>query len=230
MLITRLRTLGEGFLNSTGGDRLLALSEGFIKIRCAEAALQLGWTLQEGVGNKGVADFARMVDGNVEWSRSARTLFAQEGSSDLAVVAPFSMLLEIKARPDHGTKSQAQFEQMDADVGRVAADATSAFFMLFETKAYRSFSAEKEEGRGRRALMAGWFNRHFPKIASVPTAEWLEVVAERVGTNLSMLFQRAVHPGADDTILVLGCQQEAPALLKTGSNRASRFNLDDLEI
>lgn len=230
LLVERLQELGEALLHRTAEDRLLALSEGFIKVRCAEAALDLGWTLQEGVGNKGVADFARIIDGKVRWDRGSRMLFAPEGSADLAVVAPFSVLLEIKARPDHGTKSQAQFGQMDEDVARVARDPLCAFLAFFEMKAYRSFSAEKQESRGRRALMAEWFNRNFQKAASIPADAWLNVDAERGDTMLSLLFRKAPHTGADETILVLGCQKHADAVTTEFSPRKYEFDLLDRDI
>jgi hypothetical protein len=211
MLKSQLQLLGEGFLARTGDDNLLAISEGFIKVRCAEVALSLGWTLQEGVGNKGIADFANLVDGNVVWRRGKRMLYAAEGSADLAIVSPFEMMLEIKARPDHGTKSQAQFEQMDFDVARVAADPACALLFVFETKAYRSFSSEKEESRGRRAIMSRWFNECFPKLASIPLADWLVVEAIRDERQIALSFRLCQHSRADQTILVLGCQAEANA-------------------
>ncbi len=208
MLNSQLRRLGNKFLALTSEDRLLALSEGFLKVRCAEAALALGWTLQEGVGNKGSADFASLSNGSIVWRRSDRILFALEGSADLAIVSPLNMLLEIKARPDHGTKSQAQFEQMDYDVARVAADPRCAMLFVFEPRMYRSFSAEKQESRGRRALTSGWFNRHFPKLQSIPEDRYASICAERDGEILTLAFRRCPHGGADGIILVLGCRED----------------------
>jgi hypothetical protein len=182
-LSEKLRLLGEAFLERTAHDTLLALSEGFIKVRCAEAAMSLGWTLQEGVGNKGLADFANLVDGHVTWQRGQRLLSAADGSADLAIVSPFKVILEIKARPDHGTKSQAQFEQMDMDVARVSSDLACALFFVFETKSYRSFSSEKMENRGRRALTSKWFNDCFPKLTSISSTESVLCSNEHLATE-----------------------------------------------
>jgi len=116
------------------------------------------------------------------------------------------MLLEIKARPDHGTKSQAQFQEMDADVARAASNPLCALLFVFETKAYRSFSLEKEDNRGRYALAADWFNQYFPKLSMIPSSEWLAIEAPRGSSRLNLWFRQSTPQKFDKVIFVLGCQ------------------------
>jgi len=194
---------------------MLSLSEGFIKVRCLEAALALGWTVQEGAGrgpDGDVADYAVLTSGRVVWRRAPRRLRLHEGSSDLAIVDPFEMLLEIKARPDHGTKSQAQFQQMDADVSRVAQSPQCALFFVFEPRIYLSFSGEKSEGRGRPAVAADWFTNIFPRLAAIPYEQWLMVEAHRDSNDLLLGFARCRHPSAADTITVIGARRDSYAV------------------
>lgn len=224
-LSEKFRLLGEAFLERTAHDTLLALSEGFIKVRCAEEALSLGWTLQEGVGNKGTADFANLIDGHVAWQRGRRLLSAAEGSADLAIVSPFEVIMEIKGRPDHGTKSQVQFEQMDMDVARVSFDPRCALFFVFETESYRSFSFERMESGGRRASTSKWFNECFPKLPSISSTEWLDVEAMRAEKRLSLSFRCCQHTRPDQTILVVGCQAEAHTEFERATELESLISL-----
>ncbi len=100
------------FIERASGERLLALSEGLIKVRCIEAGLSLCWIAQEGAGRSpvgDVADFLVEKDGLISWQRAERLMRPLTGSCDVTFVSPVRMSLEIKARPDFGTKSQAQF-------------------------------------------------------------------------------------------------------------------------
>lgn len=202
----------DAFVLRTHDDQLLSLSEGFIKVRCIETALALGWTVQEGAGQAPdgpIADFAVMVAGTIRWSRASRRLTLPDGSSDLAIVAPHPLLLEIKARPDRGTKSQAQFQQMDADVARIASYPQCIFFFVFDPNIYRSFSGEKTERRGRNAVASHWFVESFPKVDAIPSNRWLQIEAIRDKQNLSMVAQRCSHSRSNDTLLILGWRSDA---------------------
>lgn len=207
----------DNFVSKTRDDQLLTLSEGFVKVRCAETALALGWTVQEGAGQSPygpVADYAFMDSGVIKRRRQSRRLSLAEGSTDLAIVDPFELLLEIKARPDWGTKSQAQFQQMDADVSRVAANQKCAFFFVFDPKIYLSFSGEKIETRGRNAIAADWFVRNFPKFDEIPSNRWFqrEAIRDPQSPSVSLVAQRCAHDRSNETILILGWRNDATFL------------------
>lgn len=207
-----LQDLADAFVARTTEDLLLAVSEGFVKVRCAEAALSLGWTLQEGSGNTltgPMADYASMENGRVAWLRGPRECQLPEGSSDLAVVRPFKMFLEIKTRPDHGTKSQAQFQAMDADVARIAQNRECALLFIFEPVIYASFSGEKTERRGRPPVAAGWFTSCFPSASTVPRSSWYPITASRDSATLNMAFRTCPHTAGEDTILVIGSRSDS---------------------
>ena len=209
---SRLEVLADMFVQITASESLLSLSEGLIKVRCIEAALRLGWTVQEGAGCRpdgDVADYAAMRDGKVLWHRAARTLRLADGSSDVAVVDPFEMLLEIKARPDYGTKSQAQFQQMDADVERVAGNPKCALVFVFDPRIYRSFSGEKTETRGRLAVASEWFIASFPAVETIRYDQWLLHRVLRRETYLLLRFRRCRHPSSGDTIAVFGAREDS---------------------
>lgn len=211
-MTSRLQDLADAFVARTTEDILLAISEGFVKVRCAEAALSLGWTLQEGSRNKPtgpMADYATMLNGRVAWRRDPRKIQLPEGSSDLAVVSPFEMFLEIKTRPDHGTKSGAQFQDMDADVARIAQNRQCALLFIFEPVIYASFSGEKTERRGRPAVADNWFTTCFPSASEIPRNRWYSITASRDSATLNMAFRTCPHTAAEDTILVIGSRSDS---------------------
>lgn len=206
--------LANAFILRTHDDQLLSMSEGFVKVRCMETALALGWTIQEGAGqipSGPIADFGVMVSGTIRWSRASRRLTVSDGSADLSIVAPYEILLEIKARPDWGTKSQAQFQQMDADVARIASNPQCAFFFVFDPNIYRSFSGEKIEKRGRNAVASSWFIENFPKVDAIPSNEWLHIEAsrDRQPPPISMIARRCSHTRSNDTVFILGWRSDA---------------------
>ena len=214
-MTSRLEQFADAFLARTRDDQFLTLSEGFVKVRCAEVALALGWTVQEGAPGQSrygsVADYASIRGGKVEWERQPRRLQLSQGSADLAVVDPFEMLLEIKTRPDHGTKSQAQFQQMDADVARIAANPQCAFLFVFGPKIYLSFSGQKSETRGRHAVAHHWFVSSFPTTPQLPSDQWITIEAARneAAAPIRMIARRCSHPYGSATILVLGWRSDA---------------------
>jgi hypothetical protein len=215
MMPSRLQALADMLVESTYNDSLLSLSEGFIKVRCIEAGLSLGWTIQEGAGRRpdgDVADYAVKRNGKIVWHRATRKLRLEDGSSDVAVVDPFEMLLEIKARPDYGTKSQAQFQQMDADVERVAKNPKCALFVVFDPRMYLSFSGEKTEARGRPAVASEWFVGSFPKLEKVPYDHCLLRLVPRGPTKLLLGFRRCRHSSSGDTITVFGAREDSSVI------------------
>lgn len=215
-----LHQLADAVVESCRREDFITLSEGLVKIRCLETALSLGWTIQEGVGNSGIADYATLVAGRISWSRRGRIAQLPSGSSDVAIVKPFTLLLEIKTRPDHGTKSQAQFQAMDEDVTRVASLSQTAFFFLFGKKAYLSFSGEKIETRGRKSFASEWFTKWFVPIDEIPSDQWLSKVAPRSDTEVCLEFRRCQHDRTDDSILVIGARRDSIALRELNDTEA----------
>jgi hypothetical protein len=199
--------LGTELMHRLSKDLLVTISEGFVKVRCMEAALSLGWTIQEGAGVSGkvrVADYASFANGRVSWVRGMKRLSLQYGSADVAVVDPIEIFVEIKCRPDRGTKSQAQFSEMDADVARVASTPNCIFISLFDEKVYRSFSNSKVESRGRRSLLHGWFHECFPTSTDISEEAWTNRIVDRGGVGLALQFRRFRSGGGDEITMVLG--------------------------
>lgn len=209
---TNLSALATTFLSLSAGERLLTLSEGLVKVRCIEAALNLGWTVQEGAGNSPsgpVADFASTRDGAILWRRGPRRLALTDGSADVAIVDPFEMMLEIKARPDYGTKAQAQFQEMEADVARVAKDRRAAFLFVFDPRIYLSFSGEKRETRGRPPVAAHWFTANFPPAAVVAKGGHFSVMAERDGNGIAMEFLTLPFEVGSSRVVAVGARTDS---------------------
>lgn len=204
-----IELLGTELVRRLSNDLLVTISEGFVKVRCMEAALYLGWTLQEGAGVAGkirVADYASLTGGRVSWVRGTKRLSLEHGSADVAIADPFELFIEIKCRPDRGTKSQAQFGEMDADVERVSSMSNCLFIFLFDQKAYRAFANCKMEARGRRALLHGWFHGCFPKASDIAREAWTNRIADRGGVDLALRFRRFQSGGGDEITMVLGCR------------------------
>ncbi len=103
-----LRRLVERFVEQTVDDQLLLLAEGFTRVRMLEAALSLGWTIQEGVKNRNRADYATQRRGRIEWVRAPRQITQRPGTiPDVVVSDPIRMLLELKTISDR-TESKMQ--------------------------------------------------------------------------------------------------------------------------
>jgi hypothetical protein len=208
-----LEQLCAEFARRTEGERLLALSEGLIKVRVMEVALSLGWVLQEGAGgpaNAPVADYLWMEGGELRRKRILRLLRLIGGSCDFTVVAPHGFMLEIKARSDVGTKSQAQFEEMGCDVRRVASEQGVGFLFVIDEKVYLSFSGDKNETRGRPAKFGAWFNEHFPRVADLVSGEITSVSAIYEGVPLELrLWVQQPSPQCK-RFIVAGCRKDVP--------------------
>src|SRR3990167_6367560 len=101
--------LTDRFIACTRNDALLSLSEGFVKVRLLEAALSLGWTIQEGVREQKLADYGSVRLGKLAWLRADRRINLTHGSVDVTIVNPFQLLIELKTVPDYGPKSAGAF-------------------------------------------------------------------------------------------------------------------------
>lgn len=207
-----LSQLIRSFIARVSDERLLALSEGLIKVRCIEAGLSLGWTAQEGAGRSpigDVADFLTETHGLLCWHRGPRRRRLQVGSSDVTFVSPVSMSLEIKARPDFGTKAQAQFGEMQCDVERAATTPDTAFLFVFDPKIYLSFSGGKTETRGRPAKAADWFIRNFPPLNEVVAREFLESEVAYNDQRLSLAFWARKEGNLVSGVIAVGARVDS---------------------
>jgi hypothetical protein len=174
-LITFLSTLVETLAQRTVDDALLTLAEGHFKVAVANALLHMGCELQEGSyasrQDKGVkialADFVKMEGERFCWRRGDRVLSLDAGSTDVTVVCPTQLQLELKTRPDFGSKSQAQHNEIVADIDRVSTTAGVAFLFVFDEKIYRSFSGKKTETRGAPSKFSEELATLFPPIQSI---------------------------------------------------------------
>ena len=206
------------FVAKTEKDAFLSLSEGYLKVRAIEVALERGWTLQEGAGNTpsgSIADFLSLEQGLPVWTAGPRKLALASGSADLTVVAPIRAMLEFKARPDYGTKSQAQFQEMECDVERAAGAANVAFLFVFDEKIYRSFSGQKTESRGRPAKADKWFVANFPAASEIPIGGYLERKASRAGIPMALTFwMQSVRPSCT-RIVALGMREQPSGIVNS---------------
>ncbi len=205
---TPLAELANRFLAITQGERLIALSEGLVKIRCIEAALALGWTIQEGTTRPNEADFIREREGQLHWTRGTRVFSIADGSCDVTVVSPFQIGIEIKCRADHGVKAQALFKGIWDDVERVSKIKNMAFLFVFEPKIYLSFSGEKNERRGRKGN-SQWFISSFPPRATVASDGIHERVAQLQGVDIELGFARLGSNLKPAGVLVMGYRRDS---------------------
>ena len=206
--IERLVELVSVFVEQTKQDQLLAWQEGFVKVRLAESALKLGWVLQEGTPgtDRGfpAAHILRFLEGSLSWGRVPRLFKLPEGSTDLTFVAPIQVMLEIKTRPDFGTKAGCQFQTIAEDVQRAAMHKGIAFLFVIDESSYRSFCGSKTERRGRPASDAStWFRSNFPALDDV-TANGLRKDACLGDGRLWLRFWRQQPSTSRLRVVVLG--------------------------
>ena len=204
--------LADTFIDKAREDLLLTLSGGFVKIRLMEAALSLGWTLQEGTGDaagKKTADIIRLTPGSLKWKRSSRVMQLPAGSADLAILKPIQGFVEKKTRPDIGAKARAQFDEMIEDVDRVATNAACSFFFVLDEKIYRSFSGEKRERRGRPSSNSDWFIKHFEPETKLADPGWFWSTISRRDTPISLGTRRFRTVGGFVRTLVVGARDDS---------------------
>lgn len=179
-----LEDLAKTLSLKAASEPFFTLSEGLIKVRAIESALDLGWTLQEGAPAPGSAFTIRTGEIGITISRELRRLTVLDGSADMYVIEPFEMMLEIKARPDVGSKAHAQFEQIMLDINRVATTPKMALLFVFDQDIYSSFSGERSSAKGRPSLHKNWSNAIFPRYADVLELEKLNRQTNLAGSAI----------------------------------------------
>jgi len=196
----------------SSNDFLLGLAEGHFKVAVANALLELGCELQEGSyasrQERGIktplADFVQLVDGVVRWRRGDRQLALDDGSTDITIVWPIRLQLELKTRPDHGTKSQAQSQELVADIDRVRTTPGVAFLFVFDEKIYRSFSGMKTEARGAPSEFAGELAMLFPAIGGLSPNIPTILTKDWRGQSLCLICYRQELESGIHRVLVAG--------------------------
>jgi hypothetical protein len=204
-----LLALAKRLIDRGGMEPFFTLSEGLVKVRTLEAALDLGWVVQEGAPSPGSAYAITKTVNGVEVVKSLRRLSVADGSADLYITQPIELMLEIKTRPDIGTKAQAGFQQMKLDVRRVSQHKSMALLFLFDRGMYGSFCGENKDGRGRPSVEKDWFTNLFPSHPDVVAVSDVTVEASADGAPLSLWFCAMPNPIGPKRILVLGARTDA---------------------
>lgn len=207
-----LTSLVTEFVQRTQSEPFLALSEGLVKVRFMEAALSLGWMLQEGAGQSPdgqLADFLSKKGNELIVTRGRRLVKLPYGSADFTSISPCILMLEFKSRSDFGTKIGAGFGEMWADVQRVADSPGVAFVFVFDEKIYRSFSGGKLERRGRPAgSVATWFAANFPPLAHLLDGTGTMGACLVGEVELQLRFWHQQVTSARTRIVVLGARTD----------------------
>ena len=204
-----LEALAQTLALKAESEYFFTLSEGLIKVRAIESALDLGWTLQEGAPAPGSAFTIRTGAEGIKISRELRRLTVLDGSADMYVIEPFEMMLEIKARPDVGSKAHAQFDQIMPDITRVAAIPKMALLFVFDQDIYSSFSGERSSVEGRPSTHKNWFNSIFPIYSDILEYGKLSRHTKLDGNAIEFLFISIKNPIGANRILVVGARSDA---------------------
>ncbi len=215
-----LRMLVEWLSRRTAKDPLLCLAEGHFKVEVANALLDLGCQLQEGTyrdllrhGQKiKQADYVKIVDGQVIWQRADRRVVSAEGSTDITVVLPIELQLELKTRPDHGTKSQAMFNELIPDIERVSETPHVAFLFGFDQKIYRSFSGAKTHGRGGKSNHSEDLANFFPKSDGMSENILFEASRYWKGKALNLVCMKQVQQSGISRVFVSGIRVDTMSI------------------
>jgi hypothetical protein len=213
----QLNAILEGLLSQTSDDMLLALAEGHLKVELANVMLELGYTLQEGTSasryggalKSPQADYLSLRDGQLVCKREDRRVAIDEGSVDLIAVHPRTILFELKTRPDFGTKAQAQFESIAADLSRVAATPSAVFVGVFDERVYRSFDGTKTESRGAPSKLTAAMNAFFPPAARLPAGAIWCGERDWEGVPFSLLCSKQNLSWAGPRSFVFACRRRA---------------------
>ncbi len=183
----------------TRTDPLLAHQEGHFKICVLRTALSLDYTVQEPSSRRAVVFEAAPSgsDGSwPTWSEAPRTIRVANGSCDLMLRrGRLHLMVELKCKPDQGSKAQAGMGEMRADLVRTGKDPRFIFLSVLDEKIYRSFSASKTERRGRKSSIPE-LKAVFPPMKDLPLGEATEVTRSAVGHVLRfwLLRQRVEEP------------------------------------
>ncbi len=190
-------------------EPFITLAESLLRVRCLETALELGWTIQEGSTNPGTAEILTKKQGVYNWQRSPRKFELDQGSYDVCIVQPCVMLLELKCRPDHGPKANAQFMEILPDVERVSTVRNSAFIFLFDPNIYRSFSGEKNSVNGRPPKGHTWFNNVFESINTTQSAGYRTKIVPFNAIDMCLGFWHVDLGSSSSRVLVCGHRMDA---------------------
>lgn len=199
----------EALLPRVKQEPFMTLAESLMRVRCMETALELGWTIQEGSTNPGTAEILTTKDGTPHWQRRERRFELAQGSYDVCVVDPCVILFELKCRPDHGPKANAQFMEILPDVERVSLVKNSAFIFLFDPKIYRSFTGEKSSTTGRPPKGHEWFNGAFESANTRPRAGCGRKIVPFNSVDLCLGFWHVDPEASASRILVCGHRSDA---------------------
>ena len=213
-----LNQLGTALVQSTNSDQFLTLAEGYLKICCVKAALSLGWKLQEGARNRrargggmeDMADYLWLTDGILKSKRDVRTLAIANGSTDVTVVEPHELFLELKTRPDLGAKSLAQYEEISKDIERVSLKRRCAFLFVFDKQLYRSFSNDKDTYAGRPpGESSAWFHQYFPQLGNLTPASPKSIGCQFGDKVIEMNFWLQKLPNNRRRIICMGARKDS---------------------
>jgi hypothetical protein len=173
----------------TINDPLLAHQEGHFKIEVLRTALSLGYRIQEPSprADRVFEASPSGPDGSWPmWSEAPRIARVTKGSCDLVLRDDAGYLLvELKCRPDQGSKAQAAMGELRGDLERVVGDPRFMFLSVMDEQIYRSFSGDKSERRGRKASERDLVNL-FPSIDSLVGDDGVEIV--RTVSSMPMRF------------------------------------------
>lgn len=205
-----LAQLSQAIAAAAKGEPLFTLSEGLVKVKALHAALDLGWTVQDGSSGAGqMHTLSRLHGQPIKLASSPRVLNVAEGSADLYVTAPVQMMLEIKTRPDFGSKETAQFAFILEDVERVASTPNTAFLFCFDQRLYRAFSGERADPRGRPALSSQWFHDNFIGYDEVVGNALTDTTATANGVQLDLQFHPVPGGVTGTRVIVVGARSDS---------------------
>lgn len=174
-------------------DPLLAHQEGHFKVQVLRTALSLDYRIQE-PSSRATRVYEASPSGPdgswPHWVESDRAVRIANGSCDLMLRrGDRHLLVELKCRPDQGSKAQAAMRELRGDLERVGQDGRFVFLSVFDEKIYRSFSGGKEERRGRKPSDLDLADV-FPAIDSVPVDDVLEITRAIGGIAMRFWLRR----------------------------------------
>lgn len=176
-------------------DPLLAHQEGHFKVQVLRTALSLDYRIQE-PSSRATRVYEASPSGPdgswPHWVESDRAVRIANGSCDLMLRrGDRHLLVELKCRPDQGSKAQAAMRELRGDLERVGQDGRFVFLSVFDEKIYRSFSGGKEERRGRKPRDLE-LAKLFPAMALLPPSECVELRTSITDTAMHFWILRQV--------------------------------------
>lgn len=204
----------------TRHDPLLAHQEGHFKVEVLRTALSLGYHVQE-PSPRPSRVFEASPSGSdgswPSWAETDRVVRVTKGSCDLMLRRDDGhLLLELKCRPDQGSKAQAAMRELRGDLERVEQDGRFVFLAVFDEKLYRSFSDGKKDRRGRKPSDLE-LAKLFPAIDLLPPSDCVELRASITDTAMHFWILRQVLRDADSgTDPKVNCQPDVHRVFVMG--------------